>query len=366
MRLFFAVTALILFAMPLRAELDPARVIKELELRESDTPARELKGWAKPKKVVILTDGPQRLEWFKAVAPGVELIGVERPMDGAKYAAGADALVGVCTPPAVTAAAASVKWVHVPSAGVNECLEIPRLQVGDILITNMQRVYGPPIAEHVIAMTFYLARNFSRYTDMQRDGNWNQNAIAQPDHMELQGRTMLVIGLGGIGTSVAERAHALGMKVIATRNSSRNGPEYVEYVGLANEAADLAARADVVVNTAPLTPETQGMFNAAFFAKMKRTAYFINIGRGSQVNQVDLAAALEKKIIAGAGLDVADPEPLPSSSPLWKAPNLFITPHVSSFSDLRMERFWIVMRENLRRYVAGDKVFSVVDVKRGY
>jgi len=366
MRLLWLCCAVALFSFAARAELDPARVIKELELRESDKPARELKGWAKPKKIVILTDGPQRLEWFKAAAPGVELIGVERPIDGAKYAAGADALVGVCSTPAVNAAAATVKWVHVPSAGVNECLAIPKLASGDVLVTNMQRVYGPPIAEHVIAMTFYLARNFSRYTDLQRDGKWDQNAIAQTDHMELQGRTMLVIGLGGIGTSIAERAHALGMKVIATRNSGRTGPEYVEYVGLADESAELAARADVVVNAAPLTAETQGMFNAAFFAKMKRTAYFINIGRGSQVIQPDLVAALENKVIAGAGLDVADPEPLPKSSPLWTAPNIFITPHVSSFSDLRMERFWIVMRENLRRYVAGDKVFSVVDVKRGY
>jgi phosphoglycerate dehydrogenase-like enzyme len=314
---------------------------------------------------VILTDGPQRLEWLKAAAPGVELIGVARPIDGALDAVGADALVGVCNTLAVNAAR-NLKWVHVPSAGVNECLTISKLAQGDVLITNMQRVYGPPIAEHVIAMTFYLARNFNRYTDMQRAAKWDQTAIAQDQHMELQGRTMLVIGLGGIGTSIAQRAHALGMKVIATRNSSRAGPDYVEYVGLADETATLAARADVVVNTAPLTPETKGMFDAAFFARMKPSAYFINIGRGSQVNQADLVAALENKVIAGAGLDVADPEPLPKDHPLWKAPNIFITPHVSSFSAERMERFWIVMRENLRRYVAGDKIYSVVDVKRGY
>jgi phosphoglycerate dehydrogenase-like enzyme len=365
MRFLLACLAMLSMVATARAELDPARVLAELELRESDKPVREMKGWVKPKKILVLVDGPNRLEWLKAAAPGVELIGVDRPGDGGLNAIGADALVGVCNRPAVTAAL-NLKWVHIPSAGVNECLAIPKLAQGDVLITNMQRVYGPPIAEHVIAMTFYLARNFGQYTDMQRAGNWDQQAIAQDKHMELQGRTMLVIGLGGIGTSIAQRAHALGMKVIATRNSSRDGPDYVTCVGLANETLELATRADVVVNTAPLTPETKGMFNAAFFARMKPSAYFINIGRGSQVNQADLAAALEQKVIAGAGLDVADPEPLPKDHPLWKAPNIFITPHVSSYSAERLERFWIVMRENLRRYVAGDKVYSVVDVKRGY
>ncbi len=277
-RLILASIVVWSFSSAAHAELDTARVIKELELREGDKPVREMKGWVKPKKIVILADTPKRLEWFKEVAHGVELIGVDKIPDGAKYAAGADALVGVCTSAAVNAAT-KLKWVHIPSAGANDCLAIPRLKVGDVLVTNMQRVYGPPMAEHVIAVTFYLARHFSAYTDMNRASTWNQNAFTQESHMELQGRTMLVIGLGGIGTSVAERAHALGMKVIATRNSNRTGPDYVEYVGLANETAGLAARADVVVNAAPLTPETEGMFNAAFFARMKPTAFFINVER---------------------------------------------------------------------------------------
>jgi len=365
MRRAITIFVLCLAAVRAQAELDPARVIAELDLRESKRPVREMTGWTKPKKIAVLIDGPQRLAWFGQVAPGVELVGVTGAADAPGKVADVDAVVGICNLPAA-AAAKKARWIHVGSAGVNECLADRRIAAGEVLVTNMQRVFGPPIAEHVIGMTFYLARNFHRYTDLQRAARWNQQAIAQDRHMELQGKTMLVIGLGGIGTAVAERAHALGMAIIATRNSGRSGPDFVEYVGLANEAADLAARADVVVNAAPLTPETEGMFDAAFFARMKPTAYFINIGRGSQVKQADLIAALEQNKIAGAGLDVADPEPLPADHPLWATPNIFITPHVSSFSDLRMERFWIVMRENLRRYVAGDKVFSVVDVKRGY
>ncbi|MBL8644533.1 MAG: D-2-hydroxyacid dehydrogenase [Rhodospirillaceae bacterium] len=348
-----------------QAQLDPARVLQELELRESDKPVREMKGWVKPKKIVILADSTARLKWFQEVAPGVELVAAASPAEAAKHAKDADAIVGICQPDAVNASK-KLKWVQMPSAGTNECLAIPRLAKGDVLVTNMQRVYGPPIAEHVIASLFYIARNFGQFTQMQKDENWNQTAIPQNEFMELQGKTMLVVGLGGIGSAVAERAHALGMKVIATRNSSREKPDYVEYVGLSNELMDLTPKADVVVNAAPLTPETQGLFNAAFFAKMKPKSYFLNVGRGAQVDQNALIAALTEKRIAGAAIDVADPEPLPKGHPLWKAPNLFITPHTSSFSDIRFDRVWIVIRENLKRYVAGDKMYSVVDVKRGY
>jgi phosphoglycerate dehydrogenase-like enzyme len=177
---------------------------------------------------------------------------------------------------------------------------------------------------------------------------------------------MLVVGLGGIGTEVARRASALGMTVTATRASSRKGPDFVSYVGLSDELLELAAKADVVVNSLPLTPQTTGLFDAGFFAAMKPTAYFINVGRGKSVVTDDLLLALKEGHIAGAGLDVTEPEPLPSDHPLWMQPNVIITPHISAGSDLRIERLWIVMRENLRRYVAGEPMLSVVDVDRGY
>ena len=348
------------------SDADSARILAELQLRESDKPVREMKGWTKPKTVALLTDSPERTAWLREVAPGVDIIPIPRPMDALKLVtANVDALVGVCNKPAV-ALAPKAKWVHVGSAGVNECLDSPRIASGEVLLTNMQRVYGPPMAEHVIALTFALARNFPYFDALQRKGEWNQTGLPFENFMELQGKTMLIVGLGGIGTEVAKRAQALGMNVIATRNSGREGPSYVSYVGLSSELPDLISKADVVMNATPLTPGTDNLFNAAMFARMKPTAFFINVGRGQQVNQPDLIAALEKKEIAGAAIDVADPEPLPKDHPLWKAPNLIITPHVSSFSGERMDRFWVVLRENLKRYVAGDKMLSVVDVKRGY
>jgi phosphoglycerate dehydrogenase-like enzyme len=177
---------------------------------------------------------------------------------------------------------------------------------------------------------------------------------------------MLVVGLGGIGSEVAKRAHALGMKVVATRASGRAGPDFVSYVGLPDELPKLAGEADFVVNTAPLTPQTTGIFDAAFFAKMKPTAYFINVARGKSVVTSALVEALNGKKIAGAGLDVTDPEPLPPEHPLWKAPNVIITPHVANDSDLGYDAQIKVVQENLRRYVAGERMLSVVDVSKGY
>jgi phosphoglycerate dehydrogenase-like enzyme len=174
------------------------------------------------------------------------------------------------------------------------------------------------------------------------------------------------VGLGGIGLEVAKRAHALGMKVIATRASSREGPDYVSYVGLSDELPTLIGQADVVVAALPLVPATTRLFDAKMFARMKKSAYFINVGRGGSVVTDDLVAALNNGTIAGAGLDVTEPEPLPKGHPLWKAKNIIITPHMSAQSDLGQSIRELILREQLRRFVAGDKLLSVVDFSKGY
>jgi phosphoglycerate dehydrogenase-like enzyme len=156
------------------------------------------------------------------------------------------------------------------------------------------------------------------------------------------------------------------MRVLATRGSRREGPGYVEYVGLSDETVALATQADVVVNTVPLTDRTRGMFDAAFFEAMKPTAYYISVGRGATTVTDDLLAALDAGQLAGAGLDVTDPEPLPEGHPLWKTPRVIITPHVGGRSDRGRERLYLLVRENLRRYVAGEPMLSVVDIERGY
>jgi phosphoglycerate dehydrogenase-like enzyme len=156
------------------------------------------------------------------------------------------------------------------------------------------------------------------------------------------------------------------MRVLATRRSSREGPDFVDRVGLPDELPELAAQADFIVNTAPLTDDTRHLFGKKFFAEAKRGAFFINVGRGGSVVQADLVAALRTGQIAGAGLDVTEPEPLPADSPLWKMPNVILTPHVAAASDLGREAGIAIVTENLRRYVAGERMLSVVDVDRGY
>ncbi|MES1263226.1 MAG: D-2-hydroxyacid dehydrogenase, partial [Peristeroidobacter soli] len=189
-------------------------------------------------------------------------------------------------------------------------------------------------------------------------------AGSQPQ--SLTGKTLLVAGLGGIGLEVAKRAHALGMNVIATRNSSRDKPDFVSYVGLADELPTLIAQADVVVAALPLVPATTNLFDAKMFARMKKTAFFINVGRGGSVVTNDLVAALNAGTIAGAGLDVTEPEPLPTEHPLWKAKNIIITPHMSARSDLGQSARGLLLLEMIRRFAAGDKLLSVVDPQKGY
>jgi phosphoglycerate dehydrogenase-like enzyme len=230
----------------------------------------------------------------------------------------------------------------------------------------MQRVAGPVMAEHVLAMMLAFARGLDFYIPERLERRWTRQLPATSRMVTLEGKTLLVVGLGGIGSEVAKRARALGLQVDAVRATGRTGPEYVREVGLPADLLRLAGRADYVVNTAPLTPETRGLFDRKFFASMKRGAYFFNVGRGGSVDQEALVAALRDGQVGGAGLDVTDPEPLPPGSPLWTLPNVILTPHVSTRSDLGDTARFEIVRENLRRYVAGEKMLSVVDLGRGY
>jgi phosphoglycerate dehydrogenase-like enzyme len=233
------------------------------------------------------------------------------------------------------------------------------------LVTNTQRTAGPSIAEHVLGLMLALSRHLNTFMKEQQQSHWSKWEQA-PQLVDIDGKTVLVVGLGGIGTEVAKRAHALGMRVIATRASGHTGPDFVSYVGLPDELLKLTREADFVVNCAPLTEQTTGIFNQEFFAAMKPSAYFISVGRGRSTVTADLIAALTSGKIAGAGLDVVDPEPLPAESPLWHLPNVIITPHISADTPVSHEQYDAVLEENLRRYVAGEPMLSVVDIERGY
>jgi phosphoglycerate dehydrogenase-like enzyme len=340
-------------------------LIVALGLEESAIAARDWPRWRPPEKVVVRVDQPARLDWLQSVAPGVELVSMDAAREIGATMGGADAVIGVCSEETI-ATGSELRWIQVMSAGVENCVSIPGLVERDIRLTNMQRVAGPVMAEHVFALLLGLTRNLPNWIDAQRVAEWRRTESERDRMVSLRGKTLLVAGLGGIGAEVARLGHAFGMEVVATRASAREGPDYVSYVGLPHELNALAKRADVVVNTVPLTPQTVGIFDAEFFAALPRGAMFINVGRGASVDTSALIDALDSGQVAGAGLDVTDPEPLPAGHPLWRRTDVIITPHVSAGSDAGWEDRWLIVRENLRRYVEGEPLLSVVDVQRGY
>jgi phosphoglycerate dehydrogenase-like enzyme len=347
-------------------------LIKDLGLRESDAATRERKDWRVPKKIVMIGGDPgtrRARDDFAKIVPGAEVVAVSDFNSAVAAVSNADVIVGLTSYPGVcereiTQAGKQLRYVMSMSAGVERCTSNTDIEGRGLLVTNLRAIDSATIGEHAVALTMALARGLDKFVVDTKQAQWRRG---NGEGMQtLVGKTMLVVGLGGIGTEVASRAHGLGMKVTATRNSGRTGPEYVSYVGLPSELMTLAKDADVIVNTAPLTTETTGLFNAKFFAVMKPTAYFVNVARGGSVVTGDLQKALEEGRIAGAGLDVVDPEPLPANHPLWKAPNLIITPHISSRADVQGEGRWLLARENLRRYAAGGKMLSEVDLKKEY
>jgi phosphoglycerate dehydrogenase-like enzyme len=340
-------------------------LINDFGLRAAPVASRDLPGWRKPRRVLVRALAPERLAFLQAVAPGVELVPAATPAEAARLAGSVDAALGFCEPE-VLAAARKLRWVQLYTAGAGPCAAEPLVRKRGIVVTNMQRISGPEIAEHVMAMLLVLNRGFLAWLPQQQRAEWRPGAVPLPRLRELRGRTLLVVGLGGIGTEVARRARGFGMRVTATRASAAPKPDFVDYVGTPAELANLASEADVVVNCTPLLPATTGLFDDDFFRAMKPGGYFINVGRGQSVVQADLVAALRDGRLAGAGLDVTDPEPLPPDDPLWTAPNIVITPHVSAGSDRVFDRVFLLARENLRRWTAGEPLLSVVGVERGY
>jgi phosphoglycerate dehydrogenase-like enzyme len=342
-------------------------------MREDDTPLRARPGWTAPRKVVVLDMWPGRTGRLGGVAPGLDVVVVADHEEALAEVGDADALLGILSPPLLEAGR-NLAWVQLASAGVESFLAFPGMARSEFVLTNAQRIFAPGGAEHVLAMVLALARRMPLSFDLQTRGEWDAEAVTGPsayvgdgsELLEMRGRTMVIAGLGGIGTETARIAHGIGMRVTATRNSSRQGPDFVSYVGLSHELIDLVREANVVVNTLPLTESTERVFDAEMFRAMKPGSYFVNVGRGRTVDTEALLQALKDGHLAGAGLDVTDPEPLPRSHELWRTPNVIITPHIGGDSDRHMERMYLLFEENLRRFALGDALLSVVDRTRGY
>ncbi len=261
----------------------------------------------------------------------------------------------------VLAAAPNLRWIHTPSAGVEHLL-IPEILERDIVLTNSAGAQAIPIAEFVL---MYMLNHAKRAFDFKAlaPEEWDRGDDIPCD--ELFERTLLIIGYGNIGAEVAKRARAFGMRILASRRHPRPTDGVDLMVG-ENGWRDLLPQADYVVIATPLTAATRGMFDADAFRRMKSSAYLINIARGQIVDTDALLEALHSGRIAGAALDALPVEPLPPDHPLWKAPNVWITPHISYSSPRTRERTVNLFFENLRRYLNGEPLLNVVDKAAGY
>ena len=278
-----------------------------------------------------------------------------------------DIFVGYSLRPPQLKLAKKLKWLHSTAAGVAQ-LMYPELRDSGILVTNPSGIFSVPMAEHTMGQLIALARNFPDSVRYQDNSHWGQQDLwDKPQHLtELNGQLLLIVGYGSIGRELARRAHAFDMRVWGVTRSGKGDASYAEKIVPVAQLDEALPEADYVVVAAPETAETAQLMNAARIARMKRRARLINVGRGSLLDEAALQHALECGALAGAALDVAATEPLPSDSPLWKAPNLFITPHTSGVSD----RLWVrqadILVQLLERWFDGRELFNRVDFNRGY
>lgn len=263
--------------------------------------------------------------------------------------------------------AKKLKWIHSTAAGVAQ-LMYPELREAGILVTNPSGVFSVPMAEHTMGLILALARNFPDTVRQQDKATWSQQELwDKPQHLaEVNGQVLLIVGYGSIGRELAKHAKAFEMRVWGVTRSGEGEGTHVERILPVANLHDALPEADYVVIAAPETMETKHLIGAPELTKMKRGARLINVGRGSLLDEKALICALEARALDGAAIDVAETEPLPADSPLWKAPNLFITPHTSALSDRLWVRQTALLGELLERWFDGRELFNRVDLDRGY
>jgi phosphoglycerate dehydrogenase-like enzyme len=274
----------------------------------------------------------------------------------------ADVLFGGVLTPDLVEKAVDLKWFQTNSAGVEDVAS-PELADSEITVTNTSGAHATQISEHILAMMLAFARDLPRAVRAQDDRDW---VGASQNTFELDGSVLAIAGLGDLGGALADKAKALGMTVLATKMRVTTKPVSVDEIYDPDGFDEIVRRADFVADTLPLTPQTRHTFGRDQFRRMKSSAYFFNVGRGGTVNQGDLIAALEAGEIAGAGLDVTEPEPLPTDSPLWTMRNVILTYHSSGMSPQAIGRHYQIFLDNLKRFQRGRPLANVVDVRAGY
>jgi len=335
---------------------------------------------AQQKKVVVVGLSETEIEELRRAAPTLRIVpgvpprahavtavtpdspeALEEKQRLLKEVADADGFIGGPTREVIQAGK-RLKWVQVLSAGVEPYL-YPELVSSDITLTNARIVASPGIADHAFAMLLALTRKLTYFISIREREIWERKPY---DLLELEGKTALVIGAGGIGSHVARRAKGFGMRVIGVDPKEFPPNPLFDRMVYPDRLDEVLPEADVIFVCAPHTPETEYMLGPAQFERMKKGAFFIAVSRGKLYRMESLLKALDSRRLAGAGLDVTEPEPLPKGHPLWRFDNVVITPHIATQGDGEMPRKLELLKENVARFARGEALRHVVDKAKGY
>jgi len=276
--------------------------------------------------------------------------------------------------------APNLRWIQFHYAGVDHVLDNPILNKPDLIATSLSGAAAPQVAEHVLTMMLALGHHLTEILELQHQKTWSHKKWLKYPPQELGFSTVGILGYGSIGRRIAQLLHTFGATVLATKRDAMH-PEYKGYIDedFGDFTGELAHRlyppqatrtmlreCDYVIVTVPLTQETSNMIGAQEFEAMKPNALLVDISRGGVINLNALIIALKEKKIAGAALDVFPEEPLPEDHPLWKIPNVIITPHIAGYSALYIERAVKLFSKNLELYLTNRPLYNVIDVQKGY
>ena len=297
--------------------------------------------------------------------PGATLVMATDRATQMKEIADADAVIGAPNGELLQMGK-NVKWVQIMSAGVETVLHLSGsnyLRDSDIVLTNNQIVQGPEIADHALALLLTLSRGLLKFERMRTDESWQPRPYPG---IELRGKTAVVVGVGGIGSQIALRAWAFGMTVIGVDPEDIPFSPFISRVVKPDMIDTVLPQADVLFISAPHTPQSHKMIGPKQFELLKQNSYFIAVSRGGTYDLNSLIKSLDSRRLAGAGVDVMDPEPLPKGNALWKFDNVVITPHIAGRSDQDRGRMVGTIKANIQRFMAGQPLINVVDKKKGY
>jgi len=296
--------------------------------------------------------------------PALSVVVAETAADAARAVGHADAAFGTM-PDALLRDARRLRWLQAPQAAPPAGYYTPALIAHPALVTNFREIYNDHIGAHIMAFVLAFARGLHHYIPRQLRREWKKEP---PDTgvIHLPEATALLVGVGGIGAEAARLMAAFGMHVIGVDARRREAPPGVLKLDGPEALDSLVPLADFVILTVPHTPDTEGFMHRERFRLMKRTAFFINIGRGMTTRLDDLVAALRAGEIAGAGLDVFEQEPLPAEHPLWTMPGVLLTPHTAGYGPYLDERRFEILLDNSRRFLAGQSLRNVVDKASWY